>query len=52
VQAGLKKELGHVGRRRGQSFLRACGRGSATVAGKTVLIGLAHRAEREREGAG
>jgi hypothetical protein len=47
VRARHKKELGHVGRRRGRSSRRARGRGSAAVAGKMELTRLAHGAERE-----
>jgi hypothetical protein len=49
VRAGLKKELGRVGRRCGRSSWRARRRGSAAVAGKTELTRLAHGAEREGE---
>jgi hypothetical protein len=48
VRVGLKKKLGHMGRRRGRSSRHARGRGSAAVAGKTELTRLSHGAERER----
>jgi hypothetical protein len=38
VRAGLKKELGHVGERRGRSPQRAREHGSAAVVGKIELI--------------
>jgi hypothetical protein len=47
VWAGLKKEMGRVGRRHGRSSRHAHGRGSATVAKKTELTRLAHGVERE-----
>jgi hypothetical protein len=49
VRAGLKQELGRVGRRRGLTPRRACTRGLAAIAGKTELTGLARDAKRERE---
>jgi hypothetical protein len=49
VWAGLKRELGRVGKRRGWSPRRTRERGSAAVAGKTELTGLAHRAARQSE---
>jgi hypothetical protein len=48
----LKRELGHVGRRRGRSPRRTRGRGSVAVAGKMELTGLVHRTVRENERAG
>jgi hypothetical protein len=50
VRAGLKKKLGHVGRRRGRISRCACARGSAAVTGKTGLIGRDRGAEARARG--
>jgi hypothetical protein len=47
VRARLKRELGRVGERHGQSPRRTRGRGPAAVAGKMGLTWLAHRVARE-----
>jgi hypothetical protein len=47
VRAVLKKELGHMGRRRCRFSWRTRERESAAVAGKTGLTRLAHGGERE-----
>jgi hypothetical protein len=45
VWAGLKKELGRMGRRHGWSSRHAWARGSGRFAGKAELTGLAHGTE-------
>jgi hypothetical protein len=52
VQAGLKRELGNIGKRRGWLSQHACARGLASVAGRTELTSEAHGAEAQARARG